>query len=291
MNNNDISSRKIVELGKDFFLYKYNNDTTDMQKHIEEVRKEKIQIHFSLQSTNKVNFNNGRYSLDIARGNAMLLYNPNEELPINLDLAPKGKYIILLIEIDKFHAFFSQEAGLIHFLETENRNKKFYNNKELSPIENVVLNELFNCNLSSTLETLYSKGKVYELLSLFFHKKDEGDVDNCPFLKDENNVLKIQNAKKIIISKVDNPPTLSQLATMIDLPLKKLKEGFKQIYGDTVFNFLLNYKMELARNMMKAQNMNVTEISDKLGYSTASHFINAFKNKYGTTPKQYMMTL
>jgi len=75
---------------------------------------------------------------------------------------------------------------------------------------------------------------------------------------------------------------------MIELPLKKLKDGFKQIYGDTVFNFLLNYKMELARDMIESQKYNVSEISDLVGYSTPSHFIAAFRKKYGTTPKKYM---
>jgi len=28
-----------------------------------------------------------------------------------------------------------------------------------------------------------------------------------------------------------------------------------------------------------------------VGYSTATHFINAFKKKFGTTPKKYLMTI
>ena len=40
-----------------------------------------------------------------------------------------------------------------------------------------------------------------------------------------------------------------------------------------------------ARN---SQKYNVNEVGLKLGYSTASHFIAAFKKKYGTTPKKYL---
>ena len=45
--------------------------------------------------------------------------------------------------------------------------------------------------------------------------------------------------------------------------------------------------MELAKKLLSDNNYNVNEVSLKLGYSTASHFITAFKNKYGLTPKNF----
>ncbi len=87
------------------------------------------------------------------------------------------------------------------------------------------------------------------------------------------------------------PPTLAELSEEIGLSLKKLKEGFKQIYGDPVFSFLFDYKMEYARKMLETGQYNVNEVGLRVGYSTASHFISAFKKKYGTTPKKYLMAL
>ena len=54
-----------------------------------------------------------------------------------------------------------------------------------------------------------------------------------------------------------------------------------------VFQYLLEYKMELAKKLLSEDDNNVNEVSMKLGYSTSSHFITAFKNKYGLTPKTY----
>ena len=62
---------------------------------------------------------------------------------------------------------------------------------------------------------------------------------------------------------------------------------FKEFYGDPVFTFLLNYKMELAKKLLQEQQLNVNEIAVHLGYSTSSHFIAAFKRKYKITPKQF----
>jgi len=87
------------------------------------------------------------------------------------------------------------------------------------------------------------------------------------------------------------PPTLQELADEIGLNIKKLKQGFKQVYGDTVYGFLFDYKMEYARKLLDSGTYNVNEVGNRIGYSTASHFIAAFKKKFGTTPKKYLMSL
>ena len=100
---------------------------------------------------------------------------------------------------------------------------------------------------------------------------------------------KIKQAKEIIISRMAEPPSLQQLADEVQMPINRLKEGFKQIYGDSVFSFLLEYKMEVARQLLASGTLNVNEVGLRLGYSTASHFIAAFKKRYGTTPKKFTM--
>ena len=151
----------------------------------------------------------------------------------------------------------------------------------------VALHQLMNYNLNDSIKRLYFKGKSYELLSLYFNT-EEANLDACPFLADEENMRKIKHAKEIIIDRLTDPPSLSELALEIGLSLKKLKEGFKEVYGDTVYAFALDHKMDYARQLLDSGQHNVNEVGLKVGYSTASHFISAFKKKYGTTPKKYL---
>ena len=104
-----------------------------------------------------------------------------------------------------------------------------------------------------------------------------------------NNVKKM--AKEIIIKRMSDPPSLKELSAEVDISLKNLKEGFKEIYGYTVYGFLLEYKMNIASKMLSTKNYNVNEVADHIGYSTSSHFINAFKNRFGTTPKKYLKSI
>jgi AraC-like DNA-binding protein len=276
-----------IKIDDGFFVLKIQNNGHIKQQVKRKIDSSYIQFHFCLKGISKFNFNNGNYSFEVSEEQSLLLYNPQQDLPINLDLDPKTWIISILLSIKKFHSLFSQEADYIHFLTDDNKGKKYYDNKKITPAIAVVLNQIMNFNIHRSIEKLYLKGKSYELLSLYFNHGGDADIEQCPFLVDEKNVLKIRQAKDIIIARMTEPPSLQELANEIGLSLKKLKEGFKQIYGDSVYSFLFDYKMEYARKLLESNQFNVNEVGLKVGYSTASHFIAAFKKKYGTTPKKY----
>jgi AraC-like DNA-binding protein len=270
-----------------FFVLKIQNDTSQIQKVSREIDSSFIQFHFCLKGDAKFVFNEGRYALQVSEENSLLLYNTQVDLPLNLELNPNSWMVSVVMTIRKFHSLFSKEADYIPFLSADNKDKKYYTQEGVSPAIAVILSQMINYNLHPSIKELYIKGKVYELIALYFNKGTDADVEQCPFLVDEDNVRRIRKAKEIMISRMAEPPTLAELSEEIGLSLKKLKEGFKQIYGDSVYSFLFDYKMEYARKMLETGKHNVNEVGLKVGYSTASHFIAAFKKKYGTTPKKY----
>ncbi len=280
-----------ITLEKGFYVLHFQNESKDVEVFERDIDSTFIQMHFCIRGNSKFLFNNGNYSFDVLDNRCILLYNPQRTLPIHLEIQPKTTLISLLISIEKFHSLFSKESGYIPFLSNENSNRKYYDDAEIKPTVAIVLQQIINSNINSSIRELYVKGKVYELLSLHFQKDEATEGEYCPFLVDEDNVLKIRRAKEIIISRMAEPPSLQELANEIGLNLKKLKEGFKQIYGDTVYSFLFDYKMEYARRLLESNKFNVNEVGIQIGYSTASHFIAAFKKKFGTTPKKYVMSL
>lgn len=274
-----------------FFVLKIQNDTPEIQKVSREIDSSFIQFHFCLKGSAKFVFNEGRYALEVSEENSLLLYNTQVDLPLNLELNANSWLVSVVMTIRKFHSLFSKEADYIPFLSADTKDKKYYAQEGVSPAIAVILSQIINYNLHPSIKELYIKGKVYELISLYFNKSPDANIEQCPFLVDEDNVRRIRNAKEIMISRMAEPPTLTELSEEIGLSMKKLKEGFKQIYGDSVFSFLFDYKMDYARKMLETGQHNVNEVGLKVGYSTASHFIAAFKKKYGTTPKKYLMGL
>jgi AraC-like DNA-binding protein len=286
-----MGSKEIITIENDFTLIRFQNDTDEISAFQSPVNMGLIQFHFGLKGSAKFIFNNGNYTLDLNEEKCLLFYNPEKELPLNVEIAPKSWLITILVSIKKFHGLFTTNAEHIPFLSQENKDKKYYNESDVSPSMAIVLNQMFHYNLNPSIKNLYYKGKGYELLSLFFNRNEDPNAEQCPFLIDEENVLKIKKAKEIIIANMAEPPSLESLANQVGLTLKKLKMGFKQIYGDTVYGFLFDYKMEYARQLLDSGSYNVNEVGLKIGYSTGSHFIAAFKKKFATTPKKYLMSM
>jgi len=160
-----------------------------------------------------------------------VLYNPIMNLPVNALLNHNSKLVSLHIRIEKFHSLFFENSDNIPFLSEENINKKFYKEYKLSPMMTTILVQMMNENVSDNVKKLYFKGKVFEILSLLFNISKEMDTEQCPFLADDKNVKKIKMAKEIIIARMSEPPSLKELADQVEISLKNLKEGFKQVYG------------------------------------------------------------
>ena len=285
------STFREVILEPGFFVLKSQNNSDETAFYNKNIDNSFIQLHYCVKGNCKFHFNDNSYTFNVVDKHSIFLYNPQQDLPINLEILPKTALVSVIISIEKFHSLFSKEAGYIPFLSDDNKNKKYYDNAAINPNVLLVLQQILTARNQSSMRDLYIKGKTYELLSLHFDSGENTNEEYCPFLVDDREVLKIRKAKDIIISKMSEPPTLQELANEVGLNLKKLKEGFKQIYGDTVYSFLFDYKMEQARRLLESNLYNVNEVGIKVGYSTSSHFIAAFKKKYGTTPKKYVMSL
>jgi AraC-like DNA-binding protein len=285
-----MGSHEEIMIEDDFIVLRFQNDSDETSHYEREVGVDLIQFHFGIKGRAKFIFNQGRYALDLREEVSLFLYNPQKELPVHLEIAPHSWVISVLVSIKKFHGFFSEQADHIPFLSEENSDKKYYKDETINPSMAVVLSQLFHFNLHQSIRKLYFKGKVYELLSLYFNRAEDTNTESCPFLVDEENVIKIRKAKDIVIANMSEPPGLEELADQVGISLKKLKMGFKQIYGDSVYSFLFDYKMDYARKLLDSGTYNVNEVGLRIGYSTASHFISAFKKKFGTTPKKYLMS-
>ena len=153
--------KTIIDNG--FYILRYKNDGDEILKYQEAVSQEFIQFHFCQKGSGNFEFNGGSYQLPLMSKNVILLYNPQKTLPIDLNLTPDSAVVSLVISIKKFHSLFSEDADHIHFLSAENNTKKYYDTRPISPAMSVVLSQILETKLHESIQTLYFKGKVYEL--------------------------------------------------------------------------------------------------------------------------------
>ena len=142
------------------FVLSYQNESTENQVIERYIDSSYIQFHFCLKGESTFVFNNGNYRLDIKEESSLLLYNPERDLPIHLEVNPNCWLVTLIISIEKFHSLFSQEANYVTFLSEDNRDKKYYKDGKISPSMAITLNQIVNYNLNSSIKNLYFKGKA-----------------------------------------------------------------------------------------------------------------------------------
>jgi len=263
------------------------DNTSNHTTAVESVLKQGI-IHFYFcMEGNAVFVFSPHYSREISFHKNYFFYNPEKTINFQLQLTPQTKMVFMTISLESLHKLFVHDA--LPLLKPENVNRKFYDEREIPSYLLVVLNQLFTANLSESAAKLYFQGKTYELLSLYFSYK-EPNTESCPFLNDQETVRKIKNAKEHLLKNVDSPPSMKELAKIAGLNEHQLKAGFKEIYGNSVFAFLLEHKLDHARVLLDTMKYQVNEVAFQTGYTNPSHFIAAFKKKFGVTPKKYLMS-
>lgn len=244
-------------------------------------------IHFYFCLEGSATFFFGpHYSREIVKGKNYFFYNPDKDLLFRLQLAPQTKMVFMTISLESLHKLFVHDA--LPLLNPENSNRKFYDEREIPPMLQLVLTQLLTTQLSESAQKLFYQGKFYELLSLYFSNRLP-DTETCPFLNDEETVRKIKHAKEYLLKHMDTPPSLKELAKAAALNEYQLKMGFKEIYGNTVYGFLLDHKLDHSRILLDSGKLQVNEVAYQMGYTNPSHYIAAFKKKFGITPKKYLM--
>lgn len=136
-----------------------------------------------------------------------------------------------------------------------------------------------------------SKELVLRIKALLtFRKKIQNDTVSKPFVSQNGNnsaqfLLKLAS----IVEKYINDPSLGlkRIAKEAALSPSGLQKKLKQINNKTVSQFVREYRLEKARQLLQQNNTSITEIARMVGFSTVSYFSTAYKKLFGESPKDH----
>jgi len=98
----------------------------------------------------------------------------------------------------------------------------------------------------------------------------------------------ITKMNDIITRNVENPKfSVEDLADKLGVSRVQLYRKVKAIIGINISDHINNVKLEKASELLKSNDMNISEIAYALGFSSPNYFSTAFKNKFGISPKEY----
>lgn len=151
----------------------------------------------------------------------------------------------------------------------------------LSPSIYHIITQIKSCPFDGFTRKVYLESKVYELIALLHQQTLESERHIRLSHHDRD---KIKHVADLIRDNLDSPLTVIELARLAGLNQTKLKIGFKQLFGTTIFGYLQELRMLTARSYLLDTDLSIQEISLLLGYNNSSNFSIAFKRFYGNTP-------
>lgn len=152
----------------------------------------------------------------------------------------------------------------------------------------VALNDLEVSQMMGNASPMYLEAKVTECLSLFMRETEGKEPVNAKIVGFSDRD-KIYQARDIICSEYLNPPSLHDLTLRVGTNECTLKAGFKEAFRTTVFNYLFDYRMNIAIHYLLDTNKSIGEVAGLVGYEHQAHFCTAFKRKFNVTPSEYRL--
>jgi len=145
-----------------------------------------------------------------------------------------------------------------------------------------VIDTLLHCSYINGQRQFYREIKAMEFFCLGLAPNAN---EITPAVKlTRRNIELIHRSKHIMDTNFDRHITIASIVRQTGMNEFKLKAGFKQIFGISMFEYLMKTRMQTARNLLLETDKPIKEIAVLTGYATKQSFLNAFKRYFHDTP-------
>jgi AraC-like DNA-binding protein len=149
-----------------------------------------------------------------------------------------------------------------------------------------VVDEIVTDPVDETFELFFRRIKAEELICRLLMELKKRDEKHLVALNIQD-IQAIYNVKKQMLEHPETPPVINELAVKVHMSPSKLKRLFKQIFGNSIFRYYQEFRMQEAARLLKEEKRSVSEVGYQLGFTNLSHFSRVFTDHIGMKPKQY----
>ena len=248
-----------------------------------------LQFSFSLSGHYRIYHDNPRIISEYTGKHQGIHYFHNSNTVCRVMAKVPVQCVSVLVYPSFFFSYLKNEISslppcLATILESANQNGFSYN-KDMSPHMHDIIRQISECRQKGLKRKIFLESRALELLFLQLEQLS----DNCSYNQRAGRLhpqdrKQTERARNYLVSNLETPPCLCDLARAAGMSHPKLNRCFKQIYGMTVFQYLRYERLNKAREMLENDGFSVTETAYQVGYDSLSHFSQAYKKQFGTSP-------
>lgn len=224
-------------------------------------------------------------NVTIPKGHGFFLRKGNYLLSEKFGDGKRYKSLLFFFSDDFAHRFSSTYSDLNN---TSSDTRSTYKTLVADTAINAFLKNLQTYFEDSDLsgESDLTTIKLRELFLLLIKTGDRTGFTN--FLKTLNESPEYQLREFMNLHYKENL-SIEQYAFLIGLSLSTFKRRFKKEFDTTPGAWIKEKQLQEAKFLLRTKRQNVSQICFEVGFENLSHFIQAFKKKYGITPKQFQI--
>lgn len=212
----------------------------------------------------------------------------NIDLEIIIPAGIKQNSLVIVVHQDLLKELLNENKKNKLLKNILSGNKPYLYDQFISPEISKAAAGIFAGNAPKQLSGFYMKLKAQEMLYLFFIEllKRE-NISGYPLNRAD--VATMYKLRDRLLSNLIIPPNLDELAAFAAMSESKMNRLFKQIFGNSIYNYYQSVRMKEAAYLLKEEKLSVSETGYRLGFSNLSHFTRLFETHVGMKPKKYSL--
>ena len=155
-----------------------------------------------------------------------------------------------------------------------------------SPALAEVAARMLNNPYRDVLGDLYLESCALAQVAEIARLANERAGTRCPPSLTRRQCDRVQRARELLDQRITDPPTMLDLSKQVGINATSLRAEFQQAYGTSVFGYVREQRLQLARALLKSEDLPVSAIGYRVGFGNPGAFATAYRRRFGQSPKQ-----
>ncbi|WP_415831834.1 helix-turn-helix transcriptional regulator [Kerstersia similis] len=156
---------------------------------------------------------------------------------------------------------------------------------QADPVLLQAANSLFDPRWQGSLGRLWQEGVALQILAAALNGTQQAAP--APSRPASRDMARLERVKEYLLTYPEHDHTLADLARLACMSSSSLREKFQAAYGQSVFHFLRECRLQLASRGLRQEGWSIEQAAERTGYRHASSFTAAFRRRFGVAPSHW----